>query len=100
VNEQARPRSFWYDSWGNMREFYQWYKHTRQWDVHRRAALGAADFCCQQCGAAQTKTLRLEVDHKNYMRLGVETPADLQALCPTCHDRLTRNRRRTPGFPG
>lgn len=59
------------------------YLKTDHWDRVRRAELRAAEYRCRLC-YAQTG---LEVHHRSYERLGEERPADVFAICGTCHSR-------------
>jgi 5-methylcytosine-specific restriction endonuclease McrA len=62
---------------------------TQRWKVLRLAILERDGYRCQGCGCAG----RLEVDHIKPVRTHPElsfAPANLQALCPSCHTRKTR----------
>ena len=72
---------------------YHDYLLTKEWQVHRQAALRRAKHRCQICGERDG----LEVHHLNYDRLGHELPADLQVVCHGCH-WIAENVRRDPGY--
>ena len=60
-----------------------------RWKALRMATLERDGFACKECGARG----RLEVDHilpvRTHPALAWK-PANLQALCPSCHTRKTR----------
>ena len=62
---------------------------TKRWKVLRMEILERDGFRCRSCGCGG----RLEVDHikpvRTHPNLGYE-PSNLQALCPSCHTRKTR----------
>lgn len=62
---------------------YAVYLKTDHWDRVRKAELRAAEYRCRLCYAESG----LEVHHRHYERLGEERPADVLALCGTCHSR-------------
>lgn len=62
---------------------------TRRWQVLRMAVIERDGYRCKECGARG----RLEVDHVKPVRTHPALafdPANLQALCPSCHTRKTR----------
>lgn len=62
---------------------------TKRWKVLRIEILERDGFRCRECSAKG----RLEVDHIKPVRTHPELsydPANLQALCPSCHTRKTR----------
>lgn len=70
-------------------------RHSRRvtrgprWKTLRMAVLERDGFRCRECGAPG----RLEVDHVKPVRTHPDLaydPANLQALCPSCHTRKTR----------
>lgn len=69
----------------------------RRWERIRRIVLLRDRYRCRCCGAAA----RLEVDHVKPMERGGATydPANLQALCRSCHIEKTRRERQRP-IPG
>jgi 5-methylcytosine-specific restriction endonuclease McrA len=68
---------------------YRDYMASQAWAARRAAALELAGHKCERCGAAD----RLTVHHRTYCRLGREAPADLQVLCPSCHEQADAERR-------
>jgi len=60
---------------------YQDYLKTDHWKKTRKVAVEAAGGRCQICNNAG----RLDVHHRTYERRGSEEPADLIALCNSCH---------------
>ena len=71
---------------------YRQYLKGPHWLARRKLALFAASYRCQACSS----TVRLEVHHESYARLGAELPADLRVLCRACHGEVhgTKRRRR------
>lgn len=67
------------------REFLQ----SPEWAETRRAALELAGHRCQVCNAAD----RLQVHHRNYSNVPLETLADLTVLCDDCHGIFHANRK-------
>ena len=62
---------------------------TKRWAALRMEIIERDGGRCRECGAAG----RLEVDHRKPVRTHPELafdPANLQALCPSCHTRKTR----------
>ena len=55
---------------------------SKWWRKRRRQAIRDAKWRCEKC----RKRGRLQVHHLSYERLGCERRADLQALCPACHE--------------
>ncbi|QDL93529.1 HNH endonuclease [Paroceanicella profunda] len=71
---------------------------TKRWKALRMIILERDGFCCRSCGARG----RLEVDHIKPVRTHPElsyAPANLQALCPSCHTRKTRLECGHPPVP-
>jgi len=71
---------------------------TARWKVLRMAILERDGFACKACGCAG----RLEVDHIKPVRTAPElayAPANLQALCPSCHTKKTRTECGHPPPP-
>jgi hypothetical protein len=67
--------------------------HQRNWKTEhyralRAAALSAVGHRCERCGAEG----QLELHHKHYMTLGVESLGDVEILCRTCHQGETERR--------
>jgi 5-methylcytosine-specific restriction endonuclease McrA len=74
---------------------YSRYIGSLDWEFRRKEyLLLVADFKCERCQAEQTGDLRLEVHHVRYDNLGAEPDDDLEALCPDCHRRADRQRKR------
>ncbi|MER2528719.1 MAG: HNH endonuclease signature motif containing protein [Candidatus Competibacter denitrificans] len=67
---------------------YHDYLDSDDWKERRQQALDRAQGRCVQCGVKAT-----EVHHLTYARIGCEHPADLIALCYTCHQRVHGVRR-------
>jgi len=61
---------------------YDDYIRGPEWAGRRHEACKAAHWRCEVCNQP---SLRLEVHHKNYDRLGEELPSDLMVLCHECH---------------
>lgn len=74
-----------------MSKEYEEYLKSERWKKTRAAALSRAGDACQVCAG----TMRLEVHHRTYVRLGHELPMDLTVLCRNCH-KLYHTRLRTP----
>lgn len=68
------------------------YLRSEHWKTVSAAARARADHRCEECGHGG----RLDVHHLTYERLGAEDPADLRALCRTCHDRAHHLAPRVP----
>jgi 5-methylcytosine-specific restriction endonuclease McrA len=68
------------------------------WEAKRRKKLEQQGYRCERCKRHKTQLRRglewLEVHHRTYVRLGRERLSDLQVLCNTCHERVTRRTRR------
>jgi 5-methylcytosine-specific restriction protein A len=63
--------------------------HSRRWQSVRHAVLERDGYRCTACGAGG----RLEVHHVQAVRIAPHLafdPANLTALCPACHTRITR----------
>lgn len=71
-----------------------------RWRALRAAILERDGYRCKRCGAGG----RLEVDHIEAVRTRPDlayAPANLQALCPSCHTGKTRLEcGHKPGAPG
>ena len=61
---------------------YREYLASPQWKEFRDAAIAAARWRCQECGAG---ALELHAHHLTYERLGRERADDVIVLCPPCH---------------
>ena len=75
---------------------YTSYLASPEWREVRLRALNGAGWRCERCHArARLDVPWLEVNHKHYRRpFGQERwPADLEALCPSCHRTADRVRR-------
>lgn len=68
--------------------------NTRRWRALRLAALAAAGWRCQRCGAAR----RLEVHHRRRLVDGGQAfdLDNLEAVCRPCHFGEHRDDRRSP----
>lgn len=64
---------------------YNDYLSSPEWGRRRLAALGAARWRCEACGAKKGDAT-LDVHHLTYERLGHEPTSDLMVLCRACHD--------------
>ena len=64
------------------------YLKSDHWQSMRRVAMSRASGRCQLCN---TKSERLHVYHRTYIRRGCEWPEDLVVLCKTCHDIFHQN---------
>jgi hypothetical protein len=60
-----------------------------EWAEVRSAALELAGHRCQVCSGKE----QLQVHHRNYANLPVESLADLTVLCDECHGVFHANRR-------
>jgi 5-methylcytosine-specific restriction endonuclease McrA len=67
-------------------ETYRLYLRSEHWATTRDTALKAASYRCARCGAVRSRSVRLNVHHRTYERLGAEQPGDLEVLCRTCHE--------------
>ncbi len=65
------------------RTWYESYLRTPEWAQRRLRALDLSGHACERCGSGGL----LHVHHVTYARVGMELPSDLEALCPTCHER-------------
>ena len=68
---------------------------NQRWAAMRRFVFERDSYRCRQCGRAG----RLECDHVTPLHLGgaVYDPANLQALCRTCHiEKTARENRKDP----
>jgi len=75
------------DLFGNQKDdgdFYSEYLRSPKWSLKRKQALAQAGEKCERCGQSKW-TVRLEVHHLTYERLGHEDLNDLQVLCKECH---------------
>lgn len=57
------------------------YAGSNQWRCRRNETIPRQRFRCARCGREK----RLQVHHLTYDHVGDERPADLVALCLTCH---------------
>lgn len=65
---------------------YNKYISSFAWFEKRNAALLAASYTCQKCGAKMgDKDVKLHVHHLTYIRFRKERPEDLQVVCDICH---------------
>jgi 5-methylcytosine-specific restriction endonuclease McrA len=64
-------------------------RHTARYQKLRAEALAAADNRCVRCGSPR----RLELHHKHYDTLGVESLRDVVILCHRCHQAETDRQR-------
>lgn len=76
---------------------YHEYIESPEWQVKREAALERCGRKCQLCSS----TLRLNVHHNTYERLGEELDVDLTVLCRRCHEAFhakvdPRTKRKMP----
>lgn len=62
---------------------------TPEWAEARSAALELAGHRCQVCSSKDD----LQVHHRNYSNLPLESLADLTVLCDECHGLFHANRR-------
>jgi len=74
-------------------DYYAVYLNSQQWRCRRAEVIERAKFVCARCG----KERRLQVHHSSYVHLGDEYPADLQALCVSCHEIVTEQERDRRG---
>ena len=73
-------------------ERYQEYLRSAARRRTREAAIERAGGRCEKC--RKTKwSVRLEVHHLTYKRLGKEKPEDLQVLCKDCHSGADIDRK-------
>ncbi len=63
---------------------YQVYLQSDGWKKRRAEAIDRAGRRCQLCNSVDS----LQVHHRTYERLGNELPADLIALCRSCHAKF------------
>jgi hypothetical protein len=70
----------------------QWRAYRAAWweEYDRRNRIRKC-YCCDKPQAAITRALQLH--HRTYERLGQERYTDLVAVCPVCHDWITRQWR-------
>ena len=61
---------------------YKEYLKTDHWKAMKLKALKRAGNKCQVCAS----TIRLDVHHNDYGRLGGELMTDMVVLCRSCHD--------------
>lgn len=80
---------------GEHRVAYASYMRSAAWDGRRRAALIAADYQCERCGAEDEE---LQVHHLTYARLGRELPSDLKVVCIDCHALEDREREQRVAY--
>lgn len=71
---------------------YKQYMQSKEWKSRRLQALERDDYRCRVCNS----TLRLEVHHRTYKRLGDELSNDITTLCKLCHDIFTEYGRLAP----
>lgn len=74
-----------------MKERYNAYLLSPEWDAKRKSAKRRAKNRCQVCNAGH---LPLHTHHRTYENIYKEKPADLTVLCAVCHalfhDRLPK----------
>ena len=63
---------------------YDAYIHSAEWRHKADAALVRANYRCEECRRS-SRSVRLEVCHRTYARLGREHESDLVVLCRECH---------------
>jgi len=83
------------DLFGNQKEeedFYSAYLRSPKWALKRKQALARSENKCERCGLSKW-TVKLEVHHLTYERLGHEDLDDLQVLCEDCHVFADRERK-------
>lgn len=68
---------------------YRDFLKTPEWKQGREAALERAGGRCQVCGARSD----LQVHHRDYSNVPLESLADLTVLCDDCHAVFHSNRR-------
>lgn len=68
---------------------YSEFLKTPEWKQIRDAALEQAGYRCQVCNSPD----QLQVHHRDYSNLPLETLADLTVLCDGCHEIVHTNRR-------
>lgn len=68
---------------------YAEYLKTPEWAETRKAALERAGDRCQVCNS----TDKLQVHHRDYSNVPLESLADLTVLCDECHGTFHANRR-------
>jgi hypothetical protein len=63
---------------------YHWYLASPSWYERRKWILKRANFLCEKC----RKRPATVVHHRTYKRVFNEEPADLIALCGSCHAEI------------
>jgi hypothetical protein len=88
MREAVRQLSLWPDPTYDGLHTRQFRRHTqnpysgsKQWRCRRDEVIVRQRFRCERC----QRERRLQVHHLSYEHLGDERPAQLVALCRTCH---------------
>lgn len=71
------------------RDDYRRYLSSNKWRDKRSEAIAVSGYCCEKCGVSKW-SVRLEVHHITYERLGEERLGDLMVLCRECHAEAHR----------
>jgi 5-methylcytosine-specific restriction endonuclease McrA len=64
---------------------YSAYLKTPHWTNKKRLARAMANYRCARCNERRSETVKLEVHHLTYERVGCEELSDLEVLCAPCH---------------
>lgn len=63
------------------------------WKKLKAVVMGRCKGCCERCGVNKDAGLIvLELHHKHYQTLGMETPGDVEMLCQKCHPQADHER--------
>jgi hypothetical protein len=94
-------------------EQYEKYLETPHWQAFRKLVFEAqlkrlGRNCCERCQKERNSegTVRLQVHHLTYERLGNELIEDVEIICRDCHekehgrDEVGRARHYAPGYRG
>jgi|GEM_PF-2868932 len=70
---------------------YRGYIESEQWKALSRGRKRAVGGRCEKCGK---KSRVLHAHHRTYERFGAEQDGDIEVLCPGCHKKADRARKR------
>lgn len=73
-------------------ETYESYINSPKWKRIRAQKLEQVGYQCESCHLSRF-SVTLEVHHLHYDTLGHEGMADLQVLCPRCHENADEERK-------